>query len=288
MSDAAPVIVPIWGCNLGDTLWTTPLTRYIPEGLTIQMLGHDARSRATAPILEGLPCEVAFVEKTTETPKALIRAHVTQQILSAYGHGGKPSIPRVVLKPSEVMWAIEYLRSKGISDPRNAIVFVNHNSGTKDPLNHRAHYVRPHPEIMGILARFWRKGGRGQIVQFGPEVGFYDGGRDPFDPIPDAIHIRGLSVRQLAACYHVIGRMVGGDTGDYWLMLAVGGRVACLVPPDSQQWGYRHWDLLLDETCWGEERPRVRYTLHQNWQRFMNTELFSDAMVDMADPRKLS
>lgn len=267
-----PTYASIWGCNLGDTLWVTPLTRYLPD-LVVQMLAHDVRSRATAPILEGLPCEVQFVEKTTETPKASIRAHVTQQILAAYGHVGKPSVPRVILKADEVRWAFEFLHSMGVSRSSRAIAVTNHNSGSGDPTNHRAHYVRPPSEVMRALVGFWRQGGRNTVVQFGPAPTYHD--KDPFESLPGVTVIRGLSVRQLAACYHVIGRFIGGDSGDYHLMLAVGGKAACLVPQHSDPMGYRHWDLLYDKVCWGEERPRVRYALHGDYMSFMTTDLFS-------------
>lgn len=265
-----PTYAPIWGCNLGDTLWVTPLARYIPD-LTVQMLAHDARSRATAPILEGI-CPVEFTNTTWETPKDHTKqVHVTQQILAAYGHGGKPSIPKVVFKGEEVLWALSYLKTLGVN-VNKAVAFTNHNSGSGDPTNHRAHYVRPPSDIIKTLARFWKAAGY-DVVQFGPAPTYHD--KDPFDPIPDAIQIRGLTVRQLAACYHVIDNFIGGDSGDYHLMLATGGRAAVLVPPHSDQWGYRHWDLLYDKTCWGEEKPRVKYSLHQDWAQFMNTDLFN-------------
>ena len=266
-----PTYVPIWGCNLGDTLWVTPLARYIPFGeMMVQMLGHDARSRATAPILDGL-CPVEWVEKTEETPKFPFRGHVTQRILAAYGFRDKPSIPRVVMRPDEIQWAIEYLRGLGCG--AHTIAITNHNSGSGDPTNYRAHYVRPPSNVIKTLARFWMAAGY-KVVQFGPAPTFHD--KDPFDPIPNAIQVRGLSVRQLAACYHVIGRFIGGDSGDYHLMLAVGGKVACLVPSHNEQLGYYHWDLLYDDVCWGSERPRVHYVLHEKWDRLMNTKLFDE------------
>lgn len=260
---------PIWGCNLGDTLWVTPLARYIPD-ITVQMLASDNRSRLTAPILDGI-CNVEFVEKTTETPKDnSVIAHVTQRILYAYGQSGN-SIPHVKIKNEEIIWAKEFLSSKNI-DLKNSIVFTNHNSGSGDPSNYRAHYVRPNPEIIKHLAELWGNNYGKTILQFGPESKYHD--KDPFDPIPNAIHIRGLSVRQLAACYFLIGKMISGDTGDYHLMLSVGGKVGCLVPPHSDSFGYKHWDLLYDSACWAGEQPRVIYALHQNWQYFKNKDIF--------------
>jgi hypothetical protein len=265
-----PTLVPIWGCNLGDTLWVTPLTRYIDD-VVVQMLGHDARSRSTAQILDNL-CEVEWVKSTGETPKTYGQIHVTQRILQAYGHGGKPSIPRVVLMSEEIIWALKFLREQGVN-PVHAVAITNHNSGSGDPTNARAHYVRPPRDVIQTLARFWKAAGY-SVVQFGPAPTFHD--RDPFDPLEGTIQIRGLSVRQLAACYHVIGKWIGGDTGDVHLMLAVGGKAAMLHPPHSEAWGYLHWDLLYDKVCWGEERPRVHYALHSQWHTLMNTRLFLD------------
>jgi hypothetical protein len=265
-----PVKVPIWGCNLGDTLWTTPLSKYIPD-IVVQMLSNDARSRLTAPILDGI-CSVEFVEKTIETPKDnSVVAHVTQRILFAYGQKGN-SIPFVKIKPEEIQWAIDFFKSKNV-DVNNSIIFVNNNSGVGDPTNYRAHYVRPNPQIINNLALFWAQSAGKTILQFGPSSTYYD--KDPFDPIPNAIHIRGLTVRQLAACYYLVGKMISGDTGDYHLMIAVGGRVCCLVPPHSDSFGYKHWDLLYDNQCWDMEPRRVFYCLHENWQILKNTKIFT-------------
>ncbi len=261
-------LASVYGGNLGDALWLTPLARYEPD-LTVWMRGDDAKAKAVAPILDGV-CKVKLEPNPPETKKAPIRAHVTQQILAAYGHQGKPSIPHVLLRTDEVLWAVEFLREKGYTS--NSIAFVNQNSANGDLTNRRAQYVRPPSDTIKRLASFWARGGREKIFQFGPDPSYYT--IDPFEPIPGAVQIRGLSVRQLAACYHVIGKLVSGDTGDKHLMLAVGGKVACLVPEDSEGYGYRHYDLLYDSVCWGSECPRVIYALHDQWTSFLRTNLF--------------
>lgn len=261
-------VISVFGGNLGDILWTTPLTRY-EENVVVVLRAGDAKAEATSEVLR-YQCARIFQNDPPETKQAPIRAHVTQRILTAYGHGGKPSIPRVILKPDEIQAAVKLLVGHGYTPESCAI--VNHNSANGDLTNHRAHYVRPPSDVMSALARFHMKGGRAKVFQFGPAEGYY--ARDPFEPIEGCVHIRGLSVRELAACYHVIGKVISGDTGDQWLMLAVGGKVACLVPPHSDSMGYRHWDLHLDATCWGDEVPRVQYTLHSDWTTLMTTDLF--------------
>ncbi len=260
----------VYGGNLGDALWVTPLARYEPD-LTVWMRGDDAKACSVAPVFDGLSC-VKLYPNPPDTRKERCYAHVTQQILAAYGHRGKPSIPRLLLTAAEVEWAVDWLWT---NVPRtqsgNIIAMVNHCSGSGDLTNHRAQYVRGNPEVFNSLARFW-KGAGYKVLQFGPEPGFYD--KDVFTPIEGAIPVRGLSVRQLAAVYHVIGKLISIDTGDYHLMLAVGGKVSCLTPPHSEGMGYRHWDLHYNAECWGDEKPRVRYTLHDQWTSLLNTNLF--------------
>ncbi len=105
---------------------------------------------------------------------------------------------------------------------------------------------------------------------------------DIVEPIDGIMQVRGLSVRQLAAVYHIIGKLISPDTGDYHLMLAVGGKAVCLAPAHSDQFGYRHWDLHYDALCWGEERPRVRYIQHDDYTDAMNTRLFKDIGAETA------
>lgn len=262
------ILASVFGANLGDTLWLTPLARY-ERDLTVWMRGDDAKACAVAPILDGL-CKVRLEPDPPETRRAPARAHVTQQILAAYGHGGKPSVPRVVLTWDEVGWAIDYLASLGVKTHK-LVALVNHCSGSGDPTNQRAAYVRGNPAAFEAIARFWRGAGY-KVLQFGPAPGVY--AHPVFTPIESCIPVRGLTVRQLAAVYHVIGKLISPDTGDYHLMLAVGGKVTCLVPPHSDTLGYRHWDLHYDATCWGDERARVRYVLHSDWTQCLNTALF--------------
>jgi hypothetical protein len=268
-----PIKVPVFGGNLGDFLWVTPLSKHFPD-MVVQVLANDKKSQLTAPIFDGI-CKVEFVQTTTPTPRDnSVSIHITQRILSAYDKKGK-SIPYVKITEEEKEWAKNFLISKNININR-CMAFINHNSGSGDETNTRGKYVRPDPKIIKDLAAFWAEKNNVSIVQFGPDPKFYE--KDPFDPIPNAVHIRGLNIRQLAACYSLIGRMVSGDTGDYHLMLAVGGKVFCLVPPHSDEYGYKHWDLLYNDNCWDGEDPRVLYCLHENWE-FLKVNINENSTV---------
>ncbi len=246
--------VDIFCSNLGDALWVTPLARYLPN-LTVRIRKGDRRAEATAPIFENL-CKVELVDSPNETLKVPGYGHVTQRIIGAWGFEGQRSIPEIRLTEGELAWARSYLNAY-----KNPIVFINGSSAAS--LSPRAAYVRPPVAALQALVDHYKTKGFTPI-QFGVSAGFYD--VDTFEPLNGTVVIRGLSVRQLAACYAIIGKYIGGDTGDYHLVLAVGGHATCLVPQHSDGFGYRHWDLLYDDICWGAEEPRVQYLLHSQWE----------------------
>jgi len=97
------------------------------------------------------------------------------------------------------------------------------------------------------------------VLQFGLAENFYRARYSNFTPLENAYHIRGLEARELAACYHVIGKYIGGDTGDYHLMLAVGGIATTLVPKESCEMGYLYSNLFYAKDMWNGEDIRVTY-----------------------------
>ena len=254
------------GGNLGDFLWLTPLARYVPD-LTIQMREGDKRAQSVSPIFDGL-CDVEFVENPSPTKKTNDKIHVTQKILNAYGVFGRNSIPKICLKEEEIKNA-----KKILSNYKNPIAIINNNSGTNDPLNSRAKYVCPPHKNMQEICNHFIKNGR-SVVQFGPTADYYD--RDTFVPLDGAFIIRGLSVRELAACYHLIGQMISGDTGDYHLMLAVGGECITLIPHESLYFGYIYSDLLYGyvNDDWAGEEPRCTYINHELYKTIINERIF--------------
>lgn len=64
-----------------------------------------------------------------------------------------------------------------------------------------------------------------------------------FTPVEGAIKFLDMPIRQVAACYSIIRRYCGVDTGNVHLMQAVGGRVFVAVPPhcDHHNWYYWHY-----------------------------------------------
>lgn len=84
-----------------------------------------------------------------------------------------------------------------------------------------------------------------------------------FTPIQGLTHHRDIPVRKLAAIYAAIGWYVGIDSGDRWLMLAVGGQSFVLCPADCSDYPWSLWH----RDCQG----RAKYFLFNQLQQLYDS-----------------
>lgn len=244
--------------NLGDNVLITPIFKAIPY-CHVRM--YDSPTcRNVAPLFHGLVDSVEFCDTPGTPPTVDEPTHKSQRMLNALGLTEVSCIPRVLVTPGELAWARLYLSDMGVEVER-AMVLVAQNSSWWDPANWLARYICPHPAVSQQLADLARKRGW-QVVQFGVEPP-QDPTRDNFIPLDNTIQLRGLTVRQTAACYQLIGRMVTCDTGDHCLMLAVGGRISMIVPRENPY--YRHYDVQYLPHLWKGEPVRARYHLFDDY-----------------------
>lgn len=240
--------------TLGDACWLTPVLKSRKD-VIIQM-HDDLQCHAVASIFDNL----AKVEHVENPPERLYitnteKTHAAQRILNSLNIKDVSCIPQISLLFDEIEWAKNFL-----SKYENPIIFVNDNSGSKDPNNARAHYVRPPIESMQDLAdEFAQKYTILQLDRI-----------NKYTPLKQSVCIENLSIRQIAACYHVVGKMVGGDTGNYHLMMSVGGKALISIPEHSLQWGYDYDDLLYFDYLWKDEKPRVKYFQHRDNIRILD------------------
>lgn len=257
----APLTIGSSQGTLGDSLWITPIFRSFPG--TILRLFDTPSCHNVAQIYEGLVREVQFVDTPGVPPTMDAPTHVTQRMLAAMGRPDDPIIPWVVLREDEIAAARALLSQYG--DLSRLLVVHAHNSGWADPENHFARHVKPPHGMMQVIADHAREAHGYTVLQFCNDPWF--GKPDNFDPLTGTHHIRGLTLRQTAACYHVIGRMVSGDTGDPYLALAAGARVVFLMCPELEHTGYRHFNVQYTDALWKGEKPRTRYHSFPDWQK---------------------
>lgn len=235
--------------SLGDWLSLTPTLRRLDNP---KVLARDsAHTRSFATLYEGL-AEVEFTnEVVSPTPEAGF-GPFSRRIMNAFGFTGN-AIPSVILRSEEIDWAREFLK-----DYNRPIVFNNTCGG--------ANVEKPITDLCN-----WRK----MPDQFAQEVidGLNTVGKTPirfgvktsvdiynnYDEFKGLVNIPDLPLRKVAACYKVIGEYAGTDSGDHHLMLAVGGKSQCFVPPDV--WHYQHARHLYDDLAWAGDDVRERYFL---------------------------
>jgi hypothetical protein len=235
--------------TLGDSLWLTPAIWGLKaKGISAKVQMHDDRQcREVATIFDNL-CPVEFVDNPPErlyiTNKE--NTHSAQRILNELKLDNVNCIPKIILNDNEIDWATALLK-----EYKNPVAIVNDNSGSHDLTNTRAQYVRPRSSLMQQQADDWM--GEGNTV-----LHLISGNR-PFTRLTGCVEITGFNIRQLAACYKVVGRGIFSDTGNYHLMLAVGGKCLVLVPDESQKFGYIYSDLHYTPELWRGEEIRARY-----------------------------
>jgi hypothetical protein len=238
--------------SLGDILWMTAVIRYIKN---VKILLHnDSRSRWAGKVFDNL-CDVEYVDNPPPRPDNLIDAniepfassHRSRKILLSLGIKDQISVPKIKLLPDEINWAKEFLKQY-----KNPIVIINDNSGSGDKNNFSAFYRKPPSEIIESFVE--------QLIQknYTP-LQFGRSEEDKFTLAKKCIPIRGLSLRETAACYSIIGQYLGGDTGDYHLMLSVGGKATVLIPEQSFNMGYIYNDLLYKKENFENQISRVEY-----------------------------
>lgn len=247
--------------SLGDCLFLTPVIQALAEKgekTTVQM-HTETQSREVSVIFEGL-ADVEFTD--TPVPRLYIlnkdKVHSAKRALHQLGFYNHSCIPKIKLEETELNWATSYL-SKFI----NPIILVNDGGGTSDPTNYRAKYVKGPPDNMQKMADFCILKGY-TVLQFGHKREILGSGYKSFTPLDGAIHIRNLDIRQQAACFSIIRRIIAFDSGLQHLMLSVGGQAVVSIPDESLRLGYEYWDLLYPESEF-EGEVRVKYINHRNF-----------------------
>ena len=234
------MIVPIDTGSLGDCLCYTPIFKY-RNGVAVFKESLKAR-KVFAPLFKGI-ADVEFVE---DLPQSLEESPPSQCI-SRYllrQHGvideNANSIPKIKLEEEEIKSAEEFL-----SQFDNPIAF--------NPYQGK-HLTTTHPlgryrslsdlQIANIVNNHC-----GDILQFGMS------GETP--KVDGCIHLFDLPIRTLASYYKFISRYVGADTGDYHLMLSVGGMANVIVPKDN--WNYSYIKHHYKKEDWFGELIRLKY-----------------------------
>lgn len=229
--------------NLGDNLALTPLCSILS---CVVHLYDEPSPHSVGPIFDGI-AEVVYDNgsptagspKTSDDPT--LPGPPSARLLAKHGYAGLVSaIPKIRLTAEEIAEAKEWAsRFHNPSILKAAPQELNVRTPPREALEQ---IVRDHPEIDYLTFGL----SKAHPKCFTAHV-----------PIPGVIEFFDFPIRQMAAIFHAVGRYVGPDTGDYHLMLAVGGQCNVFVPPSS--WHYNHATAHYREIDWCGEAPRVTY-----------------------------
>lgn len=252
--------------GLGDWLSVTPTLRAARDaGLNPLVLAPDSpHTREFATLYQGL-AEVQFLpaghpdlRATPETDEATC---FSLRIMRAHGLSGSP-IPHVETTKHERLWALDFLLATVKRHSSSLVVIAPSPGGARADLpdNHLVNYRRWPTALRDRLVERLHSQGL-QPVRFGTratQTHIYANHAE----IPGVLSIPDLSLRQLAACYAVIGQYCGVDSGDHHLILATQGMSECWTPPST--WFYDHRKHLYGADAWqaAGEKPREIYHVY--------------------------
>lgn len=229
--------------NLGDNLMITPLLNHVSCKLNI----YDGEwNRFTAEIFNGL-CEVNWIKdfSEAESPKfADIPRIWSKRLLVGHGFPDVSAIPKIKLTDAELLDGRTFVDNLKVAFGK-PIVFVKSHPGRT------TERVVPAEIIDRIVAN----NPQFKFVTFNLDNHPKKELKSP--PIKGVYELFDFPIRAQASCYAAGGLYVGADTGDYHLMLSVGGKADVLCPAHSIS--YNWWTMQYGPDCWLNEKVRVNY-----------------------------
>lgn len=229
--------------HLGDNLILTPLLR---SGLFDRVrIPDDATCRSAAQVYENIvPVEfVSGPELTAHVhcPETQERTHRTRRYLNRHGLSHLSPLPYVVLTDAEVAAARNLL-----APYRNPLV-VNFTTFDGPVAPCTAMRAVPQPLAEWLTSQADQRGYTCLNIGLSKN----------YRPVPNVVPLLDLSVRQAAACFHVIGRYLGGESGPNHLMIAAGGR-SIVLHPDWHDLLYPGWMCTYTPDMFGAGPVRAR------------------------------
>lgn len=236
--------------SLGDMLAATAVFKNGRKGSVT--LTDSPKIRNFSSIFNEL-CEVKFVPSVPFPMPLAGEGPSSKRVLNALGINDYGT-PYVIPKNEDIDWAINWIRERDIKLPiiLNSVT-SSANTIESSPL---AHYRTPPKEaILHIIDK---------LVEFGltPIMCGLSGTQEGYEKVT---YCKDLSIDKLSALYQVVKRYVGPDTGDYHLMVAVGGNCYTLIPDNA--WNYDYRFHLYTSECFPPGRCRVRYVNFRDYKR---------------------
>lgn len=191
--------------GLGDVLLLTAVCKHFP-GLVVQL--HPDYEKL-AFLFDGLCDRVELTTQPKHT-RGIGEGTFSKRMCAELGYYGDDTVPFIFTNSEKFQQAKEKI--KNIKNP--IAVKINCSNRWKHVREYNFEYVKQ--EIQKIISAGYTP------IQFGIT--------DNYTPVEGCIQMPDLNLEDLAAMYKAIGLYFGTDTGDFHLMLAVGGKTIVMVP----------------------------------------------------------
>lgn len=236
--------------NLCDALLVTPIFKRIKNGV-IDIYYEDVPRRKSE-LFYGMAKINVTHNLSPACPLSNEDIHLSQRMLNALGIKNTNFLPWIILEDYEIEWAKKFL-----SVYENPLAFIPYNGASFVESNYFAQMRTFSPEMIRFFIE--KLSSEYTLIHFGVDSSYYTTSRFEFIEVPGIINIANLDLRQLAACYKVIGKMVACDTGHPYLMIAVGGKIIEIAPMKVPHI-YPYWHYLYsDKSLWGKKKVRAIY-----------------------------
>lgn len=250
--------------GIGDLLMVNPLMRQNPNN--VMQFYPNKRGISLSQLFMGI-CRIEFTDRMLSEPESKslfgdISKHSPFEnsalnFINIFGGDPSDIIPRIPIYQFDLDFAEEYLKRYENPICINAIVRDWQNLDNYQSL----YKMLPFKE--------WQK-----IVDFLIEKGYTPvqfGTIDGVCPIEKVKFDIGLSLREMMACIHKIGRIITLDSGQHNLGIAAGAKVICLRPYNNSALGYfgSNWHFDRDE-YWINKERNVKYYYFDEIEKFIS------------------
>ena len=256
------------GGGIGDSLQITPVFKYFTDGI-IEVKDNE-QGYKVGRLYEKM-AKVIYLDNPITQEESFIKygdinkSHPLRNgalnYLTIYGIENKVSpIPWVVLADMEVEWAENYLKKY-----HNPVIVVT-STAASDRDSNGNHSRCMSRESWQDIINFYSSTGH-QVIHIGSP-----NNKHSFDNVFREFD---LNVRQAAACFKVVKKVITVDTGLYHLALAAGAYTKCLVPTFG--WGdnyyFPNWSYtpnMFDNEC------LVEYYTFDDYRAIFKRPAFTD------------
>lgn len=285
--------------GLGDTLWITPIYKIFKDTETI--IYDTERNRSMAFLFDGLT-NIKYENQSFEPFdyheyifknygkiskeeflywKNYDPTHLATKLFKYLGIQTKESIIPFI-NPSEECISIGKDILNKIGNIKNPIIFVANNTAG----NFKDKASKNQFDLGDIMAAYrtlrpdyWQE----IINYYSKEYTFLQCGKDgrvfEFEnviPIYKYLKEYSNELKAITGLYSIIKKYIGVDTGDYNLMLSVGGECKVLIPEASQLYGYNGISSVFREKDYLEnEKIRTEYINFSNYKDSINKKILS-------------